>query len=191
MKKAVAFGDSLTVGFQSPTMSVPYYQETPYTHFLSQMAAGKLEFASRGINGELTSDMLNRFDDDVLALYPDYVIILGGTNDIGWGVATSEIFENLSYMYNRAKSHGITPVAVTVPSLRGYDSFIPPRLALNEKIISFANVSGFPFADLFAHSSEPETLRLRAEYSNDGLHLTTAGYKLIADLLYEKIFAAL
>jgi lysophospholipase L1-like esterase len=42
--------------------------------------------------------------------------------------------------------------------------------------------------DLFTASSEPETFRLAQEYSNDGLHLTTEGYRLLADLLYDKVF---
>jgi lysophospholipase L1-like esterase len=32
---------------------------------------------------------------------------------------------------------------------------------------------------------------LSVPYSNDGLHLTTAGYRLLARLLYEQVFAKL
>jgi acyl-CoA thioesterase I len=33
------------------------------------------------------------------------------------------------------------------------------------------------------------TGQLAAPYSNDGLHLSTAGYRLFARLLYEQVFA--
>jgi lysophospholipase L1-like esterase len=33
-------------------------------------------------------------------------------------------------------------------------------------------------------------MRLAAVYSNDGLHLTTDGYRKLATLLYEQVFAA-
>jgi lysophospholipase L1-like esterase len=44
--------------------------------------------------------------------------------------------------------------------------------------------------DLFAATIEPETQQLAARYSNDGLHLTTAGYRLVAEGLYRHVFAA-
>ena len=42
--------------------------------------------------------------------------------------------------------------------------------------------------DLFAATAEPETQQLAARYSNDGLHLTTAGYRLVAERLYQEVF---
>ncbi|MBF0518900.1 MAG: hypothetical protein HQK92_04170 [Nitrospirae bacterium] len=184
----VAFGDSLTVGFQSPTYEQPWYVETPYTDFLKEKVHFKAEFIVRGISGELTSDMLERFDRDVLEMRPDYVVILGGTNDLGWGVSVNEAVENLNAMYQKSKTNGITPVAVTVPSIRGVDSAIAPRLALNSMIIQRSKEMGFPCIDLFSATCEKSTLALAPQYSNDGLHLSTEGYKMIADLLYNEVF---
>jgi lysophospholipase L1-like esterase len=42
--------------------------------------------------------------------------------------------------------------------------------------------------DLFTATAEPEKLRLAERYSNDGLHLTTEGYRLLAELLYRQVF---
>ncbi len=47
-----------------------------------------------------------------------------------------------------------------------------------------------PLVDLFTATSEPETGLLAERYSNDGLHLTTDGYRLLATLLYERVLAA-
>ena len=43
--------------------------------------------------------------------------------------------------------------------------------------------------DLFTATADPVTHQLAAPYSNDGLHLTTAGYRLLARLLYDQVFA--
>jgi lysophospholipase L1-like esterase len=186
-----AFGDSLTVGFQSPSMEEPWYLETPYTEFLKEKMGSKADFVVKGVSGELTEDMLRRFDRDVLALKPDYVIILGGTNDLGWSVELSIIMSNLYYMYKTALDAGIIPVAVTVPSLRGYDPLIAPRVTLNKMIKENAKGLNIPIADYFSASCETPVQRLAIEYSNDGLHLSTKGYQLLAEVIYDEVFSKL
>ncbi|MEO5359726.1 MAG: GDSL-type esterase/lipase family protein [Nitrospirota bacterium] len=184
-----AFGDSLTVGFQSPTREEPWYRETPYTDFLMEKMGGKADFVVKGVSGELTEDMLRRYDRDILSIKPDYVVILGGTNDLGWSVEISAIVSNLYYMYTRALNAGIIPVAVSVPSLRGYDPLIAPRVVLNNMIKENAKGLNIPFADYFTASSETPVQRLAIDYSNDGLHLSTKGYELLADVIYDEVFS--
>ncbi|MBF0567854.1 MAG: hypothetical protein HQK95_03205 [Nitrospirae bacterium] len=184
-----AFGDSLTVGFQSPTREDPRYRETPYADFLMEKMGGKADFVVKGVSGELTEDMLRRYDKDVLSLNPDYVVILGGTNDLGWSVELSAIMSNLYYMYKTALDAGIIPVAVSVPSLRGYDPLIAPRVELNSMIKEAAKGLNIPFADYFTASCETPVQRLAIEYSNDGLHLSTKGYELLADVIYKDVFS--
>ncbi|MBF0555183.1 MAG: hypothetical protein HQK96_11620 [Nitrospirae bacterium] len=184
-----AFGDSLTVGFQSPTRDEPWYRETPYTEFLKEKMGGKADFVVSGVSGELTEDMLRRYDRDVVSIKPDYVIILGGTNDLGWSVELGAIMSHLYYMYKTALDAGIIPVAVTVPSLRGYDPLIAPRVELNNMIKENATKLNIPFADYFTASCETPVQRLAIEYSNDGLHLSTKGYELLADVIYNDVFS--
>jgi lysophospholipase L1-like esterase len=40
---------------------------------------------------------------------------------------------------------------------------------------------------LFTATTEPGTGFLAAPYSNDGLHLTTAGYRFFAELVYRQV----
>jgi len=146
-KLIIAFGDSLTVGYQSPTDDEEFPQPVPYTTFLSKKveellrkrAAGfRVEFLNEGIVGELTDDMVDRFGHDVVGPRPDAVIILGGSNDLGWGMEPSSVAENLGGMYDEALNNGIRPVACTVPSVRGYDEGIQPRLQLNRLIKKYS-----------------------------------------------------
>jgi lysophospholipase L1-like esterase len=179
--KIIAFGDSLTVGYITP------YEATPYASFLAPRLGPQTTIQVAAISGELTLEMLNRFDRDVVDEKPDKVIILGGANDIGWGLPAEKILSHLTAMYRKALEAKITPVACAVPSLLGADDFIPPRIALNQKIQKEAEALQIPYADLFTATAD-RAGRLCEDLSYDGLHLTPKGYEKIAQTLYERLF---
>jgi acyl-CoA thioesterase I len=185
----VCFGDSLTAGLQSPTPDRPDFLETPYGKFLADRLRDRARIQVSGVCGELTRDMVGRFERDVLRHKPAWTVILGGTNDLGWELRPSEIMRNLAALYEQAAAAGIRVAAVTVPSIRGFDDHIPRRLELNRLIADYCAVKRFPCVDLFTTTAESGSQRLAAPYSNDGLHLTTTGYELLARLLYEQVFA--
>ena len=184
----VCFGDSLTAGFQSPTPDCPDLLETPYGRYLENRLQGRARVHVSGICGELTDEMIHRFERDVLIHKPAWTVILGGTNDLGWERRPSEIMRHLTAMYEQAAAAGVRPVAVTVPSIRGFDDHINRRCELNALIAGYCAGHAVPYVDLFAATAEPETGRLALPYSNDGLHLATAGYELLGGLLYEQVF---
>ncbi|HET7910000.1 MAG TPA: GDSL-type esterase/lipase family protein [Nitrospira sp.] len=199
----ICFGDSLTAGFQSPTHEHPRGEETPYGRFLQEWLGPSIEIRVSGICGELTTEMAMRFRRDVLQHRPDYVVLLGGTNDLGWNARPQDVMTNLIKMYELARASGITPVPVTVPSVRveitggGADAqtwlegHLERRRVLNGLIRDYAVSKGVPWVDLCTATADPDTHQLASQYSNDGLHLTTAGYRLLARLLYERVFSAL
>jgi lysophospholipase L1-like esterase len=90
-------------------------------------------------------------------------------------------------MYTRAVDGGIQVAAVTVPSIRGADDYIPGRHELNALIMSYCTTNSLLCVDLFTATAEPATGRLAEPYSNDGLHLTVAGYRVLSDLLHQQI----
>jgi len=196
----MCFGDSLTAGFQSPTAENPQGAETPYGQFLQELLGPAVRVSVRGICGELTGDMAMRFRSAVLVHQPTYVVILGGTRDLGKKAAPADIMENLLGMYELAVTAGIKPVPMTVPSIRVGDDLcheegrrwfldhLDRRRRLNEFILRYAASKRLTAVDLFAATMEPETQQLAARYSNDGLHLTTAGYRLVAERLSREVF---
>lgn len=186
--RIVAFGDSLTVGYQSPTPEYPEGRTTPYGRFLLERMGDGAEVIIQGVNGELTEAMLLRLERDALDFGPNFVVILGGTNDLGWGIPPDDVSQNLVSMYKHVRSKGIHPVAVTVPSIRGFDDAIPQRRTLNTLIVDYCRMESQAYVDLFTATAEPKTLRLAEQYSNDGLHLTTEGYRLLAERLYHDVF---
>ncbi len=197
----VCFGDSLTAGFQSPTAENPMGRETPYGHYLQEWLEASAEIQVRGICGELTGEMAIRFRRDVLQQQPSHVVLLGGTNDLGWNAQPAEIMKNLVKMYESARASQVMPIPVTVPSIRvdaagggpDTEAWIGQRLSrrieLNGLIQEYALSKGLPWINLFMATVESTTGQLAAQYSNDGLHLTTAGYRLLAQLLYDQVFA--
>jgi acyl-CoA thioesterase-1 len=190
----VALGDSLTVGYHSATGAGEWSQSTPYTTVLDRKTKKllgqwgsvqlRVTFLNRGVVGELTSDMLNRFDSDAVRPQPHTVIILGGSNDLGWGSDPSAIASNLAVMFDEALAQGIRPVACTVPSILGFDEGIGPRIYLNRLIREQSAERSMLCVDLFTATAEPATQRLRAAYSDDGLHLTPLGYHAMADAIF-------
>jgi len=195
--RIVALGDSLTVGYLSPSTGLKWPPYQPYTRFLDEMIRDaiaekrrslRLQIINKGLNGDLTEGMLNRFDRDVLHLSPSHVIIFGGTNDIGWGIPVAEIYSNLEEMYDKAVGHGIGLIACAVPSILGYDSLIPPRVRLNRMIYDYCESKGAKYVDLFSATADTATQRLSPKYSNDGLHLSAEGYRKVAETIFKEAF---
>lgn len=152
-----------------------------------------MEVRVSGVCGELTGEMVARFRRDVLNHQPNYVPILGGTNDLGWNASPPAIMGNLITMYERTLANGAVPIPVTVPSIRVEDpagsregqewvaEHLARRSQLNRLIRDYADSKQLSYVDLFMATAEPESRQLAAIYSNDGIHLTTAGYRLFAE----------
>lgn len=189
----ICFGDSLTAGFQSPTRDNPTGRETPYGQFLQSLLGRVAYVRISGICGELTGEMVMRYRRDVLDHQPGYVPILGGTNDLGWNASPSEIMRNLARMYEQTLAMDSLPVPVTVPSIRIEDGpdgaasqewiseHLDRRTRLNGLIQEYACSKSLACVDLFAATADPQSGQLAKMYSNDGIHLTTAGYRVFAE----------
>lgn len=198
--KIVALGDSLTVGETGLTFTASDESVSSYPAFLEQLAEEylgslqsntKVKVLNRGIDGDLTSGMLERFSRDVLDEKVDHVIILGGTNDIGWGLDPVMIAHNLTAMYDVALNKGIAVVACSVPSILGFDELIPPRVELNRMIQTEAEKRRMAFVDIFTATADPRNRRLLEDYSSDGLHLNSQGYRRMAKCVFDKWLKAL
>ena len=197
----VCFGDSLTAGYQSPTPDRPQRRDTPYGEFLQERLGPRATVVVSGVCGELTGEMVARFSRDVIAKQPASVIILGGTNDLGCQFSPAEVLHNLRTMYDRALAEKVRPIAVTVPSIRipgdvgtgegraWLEEHIRRRRELNAMIQRVCLEKQLSCVDLFAATLEGDSGLLAQPYSNDGLHLSTDGYRRLAELLYAEVFS--
>lgn len=195
----VCFGDSLTAGYQVRAETGMPLPDVPYGGFLQEWLGVRGRVSVKGVCGETTSDMMTRFSRDVVDAAPSHTVILGGTNDLGWGVAPSTIITNLERLYTLASTAGIQPVGVTIPSIRaeGYGTGPLPawlqehlrdRLELNRLIAERCERHQMPCVDLFQATSENPSSLLAARFSSDGLHLNDAGYLMFARLVWNAVF---
>ena len=197
----------MTLGYQSPTLRAPFVKNIPYGTYVQKWLGERGQVLVRGVCGETTQDMRLRFQEDVLDHRPQVAIILGGTNDLGLGFSLTSMMENLGFFYEQTQAHGILPVAVTVPSLRddaGQDDVsdkdrslrrltptveraIGLRVTLNQSVKDLSRERHIPVVDWFAETCEVGTQALASEYSNDGLHLNTMGYRKLAELVWKQV----
>jgi lysophospholipase L1-like esterase len=155
-------------------------------------------YVGRGISGQTTPQMLVRFRQDVIALKPQVVVILGGTNDIAGntGPSTLEMIEdNLASMTELAKANGIRVVIVSVlpaadyPWKRGIEP-APKIIALNAWLKQYAASAGAVYLDLHSAMDDGHG-GMRPELSGDGVHPNAVGYALMAKLTAPAIEQAL
>lgn len=155
-------------------------------------------YVGRGISGQTTPQMLLRFRQDVIALHPKVVVILGGTNDIAGntGASTLEMIEdNLMSMTELARANGIRVVLGSVlpaydyPWRKGLEP-APKIVALNTWMKAYAARVGAAYADFHSPMAD-ERQGLKAELTRDGVHPTEAGYAVMAPIVERAIAAAL
>lgn len=181
-RRVVFMGNSITEG---------------WAKFFPTMFPGK-PYVGRGISGQTTPQMLVRFRQDVIALKPAVVVILGGTNDIAGntGPSTLEMIEdNLASMAELAKANGIAVVLSSVlpvydyPWKKGLEPG-PKIVALNAWIKQYADSHDMGYVDY--HSALADDRQgFKAELAPDGVHPNEAGYRVMAPLVEQAIARAL
>lgn len=184
----VALGDSTTAGtpyFLSPLEAPPAGLGNPagqYSHWLMKARPG-WRVLNRGINGERSDEIRARFERDVVAAKPRYVVILAGVNDAYQGLPEKTTRENLLWMYRRAKSAGIIPVAASIPPFSAASAAQARRIrSLNAWIARHARNEGLAFCDLHKAAADPGNPD-RLKGSPDGLHPDVDGYRVMAEAL--------
>lgn len=180
--RVVFYGNSITEG---------------WAQFFPAMFPGK-SYIGRGISGQTTPQLLVRFRQDVVALKPKVVVILAGTNDIAGntGPSTLEMIEdNLRSMTEIAKANGIRVVLSSLLPVYDYAwrpglEPAPKIMALNAWMKGYAAKAGAVYLDY--HSAMADARQgLRGELSNDGVHPTEAGYRVMAPLVEKAVAEAL
>ena len=180
--RVVFMGNSITIGWLSAMPE--FFDGKPYIN--------------RGISGQTTPQMLLRFRQDVIALQPEVVVILAGTNDIAGNTGTSTlgmIADNIKSMAELAKMNGIKVVISS--TLPAYDYPWKPGLqpaekivALNKKIKQYAENEGHVYLDYFSAMAD-ERNGLPKKYAHDEVHPTKLGYEVMAPLAEAAISKAL
>ncbi len=109
-----------------------------------------------------------------LAMRPKKVFILMGTNDIGNGLPLATIQADYTTLVNRVIAAGAVPVVLTVP----------PRGSANVPTFNtWLKAQGWAYIDIYPALLGTGNSLAAAYNSGDGVHLTTAGNLVVADLV--------
>lgn len=143
-----------------------------------------------GNSSETTGQMAARLPSHISSRSGQFVLIMGGTNDVIRGVPRSTIIANLSNMIQASYNAGRIPVVATVPPLIGgrFNSSNGGIVRLNSEILALTNA--FPdliVADMYS-LLEPNWSQ---NNSGDTIHLGTIGNQIVADAWFDAIEKAL
>jgi acyl-CoA thioesterase-1 len=160
---------------------------------LSVFFKGK-PYVNRGISGQTTPQILLRFRQDVIALKPEMVVILAGTNDIAENTGPTSletIEDNLKSMVDLARKNGVRPILASVlpaavypwrPEIRPIEKILP----LNQWMKECAATEGIGYLDYYSAMVNDQH-GLKAELTGDGVHPNEAGYTIMAPLVADAI----
>lgn len=181
--RVVFLGDSITDG---------------WGHTAATFFPGK-PYINRGISGQTTPQMLDRFQQDVLHLHPSVVVILAGINDIAGNTGPESIDaieDNFRSMVTLATSNHVRVVLSSVLPA----SYFPWRPGLtpaaeikqlNAWLESFARDRHLTFLNYYPALVNSEG-GMRPELAADkAVHPNAAGYAIMAPLAEQAIAKAL
>lgn len=170
LPRVIMFGDSITEFWTCPTVD-------------------GIEMVNRGIAGQNSSQMLLRFEDDVVSLAPKVVVILCGTNDLRTYVgepssirasAQARISRNVKAMADISRANGIKLVLCAVPpvgrDLQQVSRDTPAVQAINQWLKVFAAQRDCGFVDYNQALADGDG-HLPPDLGEDGVHPSPAGYE--------------
>lgn len=149
--------------------------------------------ANRGIGGDNTFGVLSRIDN-VMILRPQKIFIMIGINDLGKGLHIDIIYNNYMKIINKIKAmdpstiiyiQSILPVnPLKTDYTKGRETDI---IELNGRLKKgLLKLTGVNFIDLFKKVTDSYGV-LKADYTNDGVHLTNEGYNQWIDVIQDYI----
>ncbi|PQA96818.1 hypothetical protein B0A69_01760 [Chryseobacterium shigense] len=152
-------------------------------------------YTGRGISGQTSSQMLLRFQNDVVALKPRLVVVNAGTNDIAQNTGIYDqdfTFNNIKAMADIAQSNGIKVMIASVlpaaafPWRKEITDVAQKVDALNSRLKQYAQKNKLPFIDYNA-AMRDEKGGMREGLSKDGIHPTLSGYTIMEPMIKKAI----
>lgn len=150
----------------------------------------------KGISGQVTAQMLERFQKDVIELKPSYVIILAGTNDIALNQGPYDpyaTYGNIIAMVQMAAENGITAILSSVLPAARYPwrpevTDGPKKIsALNERLKAYAADHNLVYVDYFKEMVGDDGKTLIPEFSYDGVHPNLKGYEIMESVYFQAV----
>jgi len=150
----------------------------------------RIKFINRGISGNRVVDLLNRWDEDCIALKPDLVSILIGINDC-WRrydrndpTSVEDFEKNYRKILTQIKERLDAKIVLCEPFVLPYPEDrkqwredLDPKIQVVRKLSLEFDTLYVPFDGIFASACAK---REPAFWAEDGVHPTYAGHALMA-----------
>ena len=186
------FADTPLCGFMGDSITARWGRDnTGHPAFFTENS-----FLNAGISGQTTSQMLARFDADIVQFAPRAVVICAGTNDIAQNqgyISNEDILKNIASMCDMASKAGIKVILCSLLPANKYNwrpSVQPAELIknLNARIKAYAGEKGYTFVDFWTPFADSED-GLPTQYSSDGVHPNQACYTLMENIILPVILS--
>jgi len=171
--QTVLAGDSITEILNHTELYADYINQTGTAVY------------NRGISGDTSDRLLERFEKNVLNIEPKNIVLLIGTNDFGYGLTMDNTVENVDKMLSETLKkcpdtniilQSVYPVST---EMRSYDKKKNKAIpVLNKRLKDIANKHGVTFVDLTDILSDHNG-NLKEKYTYDGLHPTVFGFEAV------------
>ncbi|CAB1240943.1 GDSL-type esterase/lipase family protein [Clostridium sp. WLY-B-L2] len=182
--KLVCIGDSLTFGYGVPA-------NDNWVSLIKEPL--QMEVLNKGANGDTTSGMLSRSYEDVIKNHPNYVLIMGGSNDFMSNRPLNMVTDNIALIVKDAVNSDIIPIIGIEPAINkgiaikrwddilNYDRINELQKDYRNWIITFCSENKFHYIDYYKCFLE----KLKDTSANhlfiDGLHPSLSGHRLMAE----------
>jgi len=150
-------------------------------------------YVNRGIGGQTSREVLERFPQDVIQLQPKAVLIQIGSNDIAAKMTMDEIKGKVKQMIQISNMYGIKVILASLnPTCGNVSKSRPPEvfMAYNAWLKSYAEENGHTYVDYYSYLVGPDGY-FRKELNLDCLHANAAGYAIMSPLTEVAIDKAL
>jgi lysophospholipase L1-like esterase len=148
------------------------------------------KYINRGISSQTSSQILERFQNDVIDLEPKWVIILAGINDIAENngpISIEDIMNNIVSMVEKALKNNIEVVLCSI--LPASNFYWNPKIKpiekikqLNILIEAYCLTEKIKFVDYYTPMVD-EYFGLDKKFTDDGVHPNLNGYLKMKTIL--------
>lgn len=155
-----------------------------------------MNVVNSGISGNQTKDILEDLKERAYQYNPSKIFLLIGTNDIQAGVEEKEIIENIEEILSELKKNrpyaelyleAIYPVD---EDQKGAQRRTNEEIqSINQSLKEYCEKEEITFIDTFdlLLDSESDEVKIKSEYTKDGLHITDEGYEVITEEIMKYI----
>jgi lysophospholipase L1-like esterase len=189
-RKVIFIGDSITQNWGSGQFGQAFVQNS--------------NWIDKGVSGQTSTQVLARFQSDVIDAHPDIVHILVGTNDVypGWQLCQGNTINscgNIEAMVAEAQAAGIKVILGTIPpwgpgSLPEEADSSPDRYTRisewNDWLKQYGNENRIIVLDYHVVLQAANGEQYIPSLTADGVHPSTAGFALMTSLAEQAIAGA-